>query len=44
MSKLTYEDKIEIYYKKKDGQLRYSLVKEYHIRDYNISYLIGLKI
>jgi transposase len=42
MSKLSYEDKIEIYYKKKNGQSRYSLAKEYHIRDCNISYLVRL--
>lgn len=42
MSKFTYEDKIEIYYKKKNGQSRYFVAKEYHIRDCNISYLTRL--
>ena len=42
MSKLSYEDKINIYQKKKQGQSRHSLSREYGIRDCNISYIISL--
>lgn len=42
MSKLSYEDKINIYQKKKQGQSRYSLAREYSIRDCNISYIVSL--
>lgn len=42
MSKLSYEDKINIYQKKKQGQSRYSLAREYNIRDCNISYIVSL--
>lgn len=42
MSKLSYKDKINIYQKKKQGQSRCSLAREYSIRDCNISYLVGL--
>ena len=42
MSKLRYEDKIDIYQKKKQGQSRYSLAREYSIRNCNISYLVSL--
>ena len=42
MSKLSYEDKINIYQKKKQGQSRYSLATEYSIRDCNISYMVSL--
>lgn len=42
MSKLSYEDKIDIYQKKKQGQSRNSLAREYSIRDCNISYLVSL--
>ncbi len=42
MSKLSYEDKIEIYKKKKQGQSRYTLAREYNIRDCNISYIVSL--
>jgi transposase len=42
MSKLSYEDKINIYKKKKQGQSRYSLAREYSIRDCNISYIVSL--
>ena len=42
MSKLSYEDKIDIYQKKKQGQSRNSLARAYSIRDCNISYLVSL--
>ncbi len=42
MSKLSYEDKINIYKKKKQGLSRYSLAREYSIRDCNISYIVSL--
>ena len=42
MSKLNYEDKINIYQKKKQGQSRKSLAREYSIRDCNISYMVSL--
>ncbi len=42
MSKLSYEDKINIYKKKKQGHSRYSLAREYSIRDCNISYIVSL--
>ena len=42
MSKLSYEDKINIYQKKKQGQSRNSLAREYNIRDCNISYIVSL--
>lgn len=42
MSKLSYEDKIDIYQKKKQGQSWNSLARAYSIRDCNISYLVSL--
>ena len=42
MGKLSYEDKIDIYLKKKNGQSRKSLSREYKIRDTNIQYLVRL--
>ena len=42
MSKLSYEDKIEIYYKKKNGQSRKSIAREYKIRDCTVVYLVRL--
>ena len=42
MSKLSYEDKINIYYKKKNGQSRKSLASEYKIRDCIVMYLVRL--
>ena len=42
MSKLSYEDKIDIYYKKKNGQSRKSIASEYNIRDCTVVYLVRL--
>lgn len=42
MSKLSYEDKINIYYKKKNGQSRKSIANEYQIRDCIVTYLVRL--
>ena len=42
MSKLSYEDKIDIYYKKKNGQSRKSIANEYQIRDCIVTYLVRL--
>lgn len=42
MAKLTIEQKLEIYKKRKQGQTVSSLSKEYGIRAHNINYLIGL--
>ena len=42
MSKLSYEDKINIYYKKKNGQSRKSLASEYKIHDCIVMYLVRL--
>ena len=41
MSKLSYEDKIDIYYKK-NGQSRKSITNEYQIRDCIVTYLVRL--
>ena len=41
MSKLSYEDKIDIYYKK-NGQSRKSITNKYQIRDCIITYLVRL--
>ena len=41
MSKLSYEDKIDIYYKK-NGQSRKSIANEYQIRDCIVTYLVRL--
>ena len=41
MSKLSYEDKINIYQKKKQGQSRYSFAREYSIKDGNIFYIVS---
>ena len=42
MSKLSYEDKINIYYKKKNGQSRRSLANEYKIQESNVIYIVRL--
>lgn len=42
MTKLTREDKIELYKKRKSGQSLSSLVKEYGVRFNNIQYLVRL--
>ena len=42
MSKLSYEDKINIYQKKKNGQSRRSLSREYQVNELIISYLYYL--
>ena len=42
MSKLTYEDKINIYLKKKNGQSRKSLSREYKVNEFMITYLYYL--
>ena len=42
MSKLTREDKIEIYERRKNGETISSLAKSFNIRESNIKYLITL--
>ena len=42
MSKLTREDKIEIYERRKNGETISSLAKNFNIRESNIKYLIAL--
>ena len=42
MSKLTREDKIEIYERRKNGETISSLAKAFNIRESNIKYLIAL--
>ena len=42
MSKLSYEDKIKIYYEKKKGRSRRSLACEYKINQSNVQYLVRL--
>ena len=42
MSKLSYEDKINIYYKKKNGQTRKSIANEYKIKQASVQYLVRL--
>ena len=42
MSKLSYEDKINIYKKKKNGQSRKSLSREYKVNELIIAYLYYL--
>ena len=42
MSKLTKEDKIEIYKRRKKGETISSLAKAFNIRRFNIEYLIAL--
>ena len=42
MSKLTREDKIEIYERRKNGETISSLAKVFNIRKSNIKYLIAL--
>ena len=42
MSKLSYEDKIDIYYKKKNGQSGKSIANEYQIRDCIVTYVVRL--
>lgn len=42
MAKLSYEDKIEIYNKKKKGVSRKAIAKEYKIQESNVQYLVRL--
>ena len=42
MSKLSYEDKINIYYEKKKGRSRKSLASQYKIHEANVQYLVRL--
>ncbi len=42
MSKLSYEDKINIYYKKKKGRSRKDIASEYKIQQSNVQYLVRL--
>ena len=42
MSKLTREDKIEIYERRKNGETISSLAKNFNIRESNIKYLVDL--
>ena len=42
MSKLSYEDKIKIYFEKKNGRSRKDIALEYKIQQSNIQYLVRL--
>ena len=42
MSKLSYEDKINIYYEKKKGRSRKDIASEYKIQQSNVQYLVRL--
>ena len=42
MGKLSYEDKINIYYEKKKGRSRKSLASQYKIHEANVQYLVRL--
>jgi len=42
MSKLSYEDKINIYNERKNGESLSSLASKYNVRDDNLAYLIRL--
>lgn len=42
MSKLSYEDKVDIYNKKKNGISRKALAREYKIKEANVQYLVRL--
>ena len=42
MSKLKYEDKVEIYRLKKEGVPRRTIANTYHIKEANIQYLVRL--
>jgi len=42
MSKLSYEDKINIYYEKKKGRSRKDIALEYKIQQSNVQYLVRL--
>ena len=42
MSKLTREDKIEIYERRKNGETISSLAKDFDVQESNIKYLIAL--
>ena len=42
MEKLSYEDKVKIYYKKKKGRARKYIASEYKIQESNVQYLVRL--
>lgn len=42
MGKLSYEDKIKIYYEKKKGRSRKDIASEYKIQQSNVQYLVRL--
>lgn len=42
MGKLSYEDKVKIYYKKKKGRSRKDIASEYKIQESNVQYLVRL--
>ena len=42
MGKLSYEDKVKIYYKKKKGWSRKDIASEYKIQESNVQYLVRL--
>ena len=42
MGKLSYDDKVKIYYEKKKGRSRKSIASEYRIQQSNIQYLVRL--
>ena len=42
MGKLSYEDKVKIYYEKKNGKSRKDIAYEYKIQESNVQYLVRL--
>ena len=42
MGKLSYDDKVKIYYEKKKGRSRKSIASEYKIQQSNVQYLVRL--
>ena len=42
MGKLSYEDKVKIYYEKKKGRSRKDIASEYKIQESNVQYLVRL--
>lgn len=42
MGKLSYEDKINIYYEKKKGRSRKDLARDYKIQESNVQYIVRL--
>ena len=42
MGKLSYEDKVKIYYEKKKGRSRKDIASKYKIQESNVQYLVRL--